>query len=195
MSPLSEDWACVDAFLKGDPEAFNRLFSKYKGLVLNLAFRFVARREAAEDVAQDVFLKIYEKKVKVDPSAKFTTWLYRVTVNTALDVVRKRKYLKFILDESREGEEGPGQTALEALSDPASVSPGQALADDELRALVREEIQCLPEKLKVPILLYQFQDTPQEEIAAILGISKKAVERRIAHAKEHLRKSLSERLK
>ncbi len=192
MIPPGEDWEWIERFRAGDTAAFDLLFKKYKGLVLNLAFRFVGQREAAEDVAQDVFIKIYEKKVKASPSAKFSTWLYRVTVNAALDVTRKRRFLKFSLDEPKESQGESQVTFADALADPhPDPPPGQTLADAEIKALLQREIGRLPEKLKAPILLYQFEDTPYEEIATILGISKKAVERRIYHAKNILRDKLS----
>ncbi|MGH7198447.1 MAG: RNA polymerase sigma factor [Candidatus Omnitrophota bacterium] len=189
---MEEDWQWIERFEKGDTEAFSLIFNKYKGLVLNLAYRFVGQREAAEDIAQDVLIKIYEKKVKVDPRAKFSTWLYRVTVNAALDAARKRKFFKFSLDERKETQGDSKETFAEALADPhPAPAPGEALADAEIKALVQKEIGRLPEKLRAPILLYQFQDIAYEEIAAILGISRKAVERRLYHAKEILRDKLS----
>ena len=188
---MDEDWEWIGRFQKGDASAFGLLFNKYKGLVINLAYRFVRQTEAAEDIAQDVFIKIYQKKVKVDPTAKFSTWLYRVVVNAALDVVRKKRFLKFSFDEVKGGPGDSKQTLADTLADPAAVSPGKFLAQEELKGLLQREIDALPEKLKVPILLYQFQNTPYEEIARILGISEKAVERRIYHAKDNLRKKLS----
>jgi len=192
MIPPGEDWEWIERFQAGDAAVFDLLFKKYKGLVLNLAFRFVGQKEAAEDVAQDVFIKIYEKKVKVDPGAKFSTWLYRVTVNAALDAVRKKRFLKFSLDEPKETQGESKETFADALADPhPNPPPGQTLADAEIKAHLQREIDRLPEKLKAPILLYQFEKTPYEEIATILGISKKAVERRIYHAKNVLRDKLA----
>lgn len=188
---MDEDWEWIGRFQEGDASAFGLLFNKYKGLVIKLAYRFVRQREAAEDIAQDVFIKIYEKKVKVDPGAKFTTWLYRVTVNAALDVVRKKRFLKFSFDEVKQGQSDSKQTLADTFADPAAVSPGKFLAQEELSGLLQREINELPEKFKVPILLYQFQNTPYQEIAKILGISEKAVERRIYHAKEVLRTKLT----
>lgn len=188
---FDEDWGWIERFQNGETAAFNFIFDKYKSKVLGLAYRFVGQREAAEDIAQDVFIKIFEKKVKVTASAKFSTWLYRVTVNSALDVVRRRKFLKFSLDDAKEGKDSSQNAPVDQLADPASISPDRAAADEEIKALLQKEINALPEKLKVPILLYQFQNTPYDEIAAILGVSKKAVERRISHAKERLRQKLS----
>lgn len=167
---------------------FHELFDKHKRNVINLAYQFVHSREAAEDIAQEVFIKIYEKRVAFDPKAKFTTWLYRVTVNAALDDLRRRKKFTFSLDAPR-NEKGQG-TFLERLAGDER-SPEAAAADEEVRRLVRGEITKLPEKLRLPLILYQFEDLPYADIAKIIGISEKAVERRLYRAREKLKEALS----
>ena len=193
MSPnfSDEDRSLLDRFQKGDLSGFHDLFNKHKRNVINLSYRFVQNKEAAEDIAQEVFIKIYEKKFHLDPRAKFSTWLYKVTVNASIDRTRKKNFFDRSLDQTETDEEGGGKTLLETLSDPSAVSPADALASDEIKKLVRTEVQKLPEKLKTPILLYQFENLPYEEIARILGVTPKAVERKIYHAKEILRRKLS----
>ena len=148
----------------------------------------------AEDIAQDVFIKIYEKKVKVNPKAKFSTWLYKVTVNASIDQMRKKSFFDRSLDKTETNEEGEGKTLLETLSDPSAVSSADILAREEIKNLVQAQIQKLPEKLKTPLLLSQFENLPTKEIARILGATPKAVERKIYHAKEILRRKLSKYL-
>lgn len=167
---LDQDWICIQKIRDGDKFAFNEIFNRHKNLAVNIAYRFTHSREAAEDVAQDVFIKVYEGKVKVDPNAKFTTWLYRVTVNTALDVMKRKKF-----EPLHDQMEGPGN------------SPQQLLGEDEIKNLVQSGIARLPEKFRSPILLYQFEGLSYREIAQILGISEKAVERRLYHAKQILK--------
>ena len=188
------DWILIDNFNKGDLSAFHELFNKHKRNVINLSYRFVQNKEAAEDIAQDVFIKIYEKKLHFNPNAKFSTWLYKVTVNASIDRTRKKSFFDHSLDKTETDQEGEGQTLLETLSDSSAVSPADAVASEEIKNLVRMEIQKLPEKLKTPILLYQFESLPYEEIARILGVTPKAVERKIYHAKEILRRKLSKYL-
>ena len=185
------DWVLINRFNEGDPSAFGELFNKHKRNVINLSYRFVQNKEAAEDIAQEVFIKIYEKKFHFDPSAKFSTWLYKVTVNAAIDRTRKKNFFDRSLDKTETDQEGEGKALLETLSDPSAVSPADFLASEEIKNLVQIEIQKLPEKLKTPVLLYQFENLSYEEIARILGITTKAVERKIHHAKEILRKKLS----
>ena len=172
------DWLWIQKIKEGDKAAFGQIFDHHKNSVINLAFRFTKSKEAAEDIAQDVFIKIYEGRVDFDPKAKFTTWLYRVTVNASIDFTRRRKFTPFSLD------------VKEDFKDPQIRSTGEMLKEEEMKALVQSEIHKLPEKFRSPILLYQFDEMPYREIAKILGITEKAVERRIYHAKEILRKKL-----
>lgn len=177
--PPGDDWRLIEKFNQGDPEAFREIFNRHKDRVLSLSYRFVQSRQAAEDIAQEVFIKIYEKRLKPDPKAKFTTWLYRVTVNASLDAVRKNKFVA--LTENAE--------ILEPLSRMAV--PEKAVEQRELETLLHAEIKALPENLRLPIELHQFEDLSYEEIARILNISPKAVERRLYHARERLREKLS----
>ena len=186
-----EDWLWIKNFQGGDQSAFERIFDKYKTNVINLAFRFLKERQTAEDVAQEVFIRIYEKKVHFDPRAKFSTLLYRMAVNASIDTLRRKKFSPHSLDEKGQDEEGDQRPLIERLSDPKSISPVNILQNEELRKLVQREIERLSEKLRVPILLHQFENLPYREIAVILGITEKAVERRIYHARESLRKKLS----
>ena len=185
------DWVLMNRFNEGDLSAFHELFNKHKRNIINLSYRFVQNKEAAEDIAQDVFIKIYEKKFHFDSSAKFSTWLYKVTVNTSIDRTRKKSFFDRSLDKAETDQEGEGQTLLETLSDSSAISPADTVASEEIKNLVQMEIQKLPEKLKTPILLHQFENLSYEEIARILGITTKAVERKIYHAKEVLHKKLS----
>jgi RNA polymerase sigma-70 factor (ECF subfamily) len=196
MNQIPEsDWSLIDKFQKGDVSAFREIFNRHKAHVINLSYRFVQNREAAEDVAQEVFIKIYEKKVSFDPKAKFTTWLYRVTVNASIDRTRRKGFFDKSLNQELADGEGEIKTLQEEISDPKAVSPKEALYNEELKALVQAEIHKLPEKLRAIILLYQFEEMPYREIAQVLGISEKAVERRLYHAKEILRKNLEKELK
>ena len=114
-----------------------------------------------------------------------------MTINASIDMLRKKKFLPRSLDEQVLDQEGDQKPLIERFPDSKSISPVNILQDKELRELVQREIEKLPEKLRAPILLHQFENLPYREIAAILGITEKAVERRIYHARELLRGKLS----
>lgn len=185
-----EDWIWIEKIREGDPAAFEEIFNKYKSKVISLAFRFIGEKTAAEDIAQEVFIKIYEKKVRVDPKSKFSTWLYRVTVNTALDEVRKRKHRPDSSPQEMPDQEGEKILFIESIRDPKTDSPDTVLAKKELASLIQKEVDRLPEKFRLPMILYQFKEMSYREIAQMIGITEKAVEKRLYHAKEQLRKRL-----
>lgn len=191
---LNDDWLWIKSFQEGDRSGFDNIFKKYKTIVINLSFRFLKDQGAAEEIAQEVFIKIHEKKVKFDPKSKFSTWLYRVTVNASLDFLRHRKKISYSLNETIKGKEGDVTTFLDNLADSDSSHASKGLEQDEIKRMVQKEINKLPENLKAPLLLFQFEEMPYREIAQILGITEKAVERRLCHAKEALRKGLSKYL-
>lgn len=185
-----EDWAWLQKVQEGDASAFQGLFERYQRRVLNLAYRFVRDRASAEDIAQEVFIKIFEKRVKADSKAKFTTWLYRVTVNASLDQLRKRKFTPRSLDAVIEGQRGEKQSFGDHVPDTKKESPRVQMEAEERAQWVTRAIDQLPEKWRSPLLLYQFENLSYGEIAQVLGISPKAVERRLYHAKARLRESL-----
>ena len=190
-----DDWSLYAKFEKGDDAAFRQLFDRYKNRILNLSYRFVQNAEVAEDIAQEVLIKIYEKKARFRPNAKFSTWVYRVTANASLDYLRKRKFFGFSLDQTRTADEDDTTPAPEAIGDKSHRSPSEELERKELKIAVANALQNLPEHLKVPVILFQFEENSYQEIADILQISVKAVERRLYHAKEILREALSGRLR
>jgi len=186
----ADDWALYAKFKDGDLSAFRELFQKHKTRLINLSYRFVHRREAAEDIAQEVLIKVYEKKVQADANAKFSTWLYRVTVNASMDYLRSKRNRSVSLDEASDYEDGD-TTLLDRIADPASMPPEKILEAEERQSFVRNAVEGLPENLKPCLLLYQFEEMSYLEIAKILGITEKAVERRLYHAKQILREALS----
>lgn len=188
---MDDDWIKIESFFNGELAAFEFIFNKYKTRVINLSYGFLRDRAAAEDTAQNVFLKIYQKKAKPDSRAKFSTWLYRVTVNASLDILRSRKFTPVSIDRESGFSDGGEATFKERIPDLKSSSPSQTVEREDLAVLVRREIDRLPEKLRSPLLLYQFEEMSYREIASILGLSEKAVERRLYHARETLRQSLS----
>ena len=164
---------------------------RHAGPVTNLAYRFLESRPDAEEAAQEVFVRLYRNPPHLDPSGKLFTWLYRVTVNLCLDELRRRRRgpPTVSLDEpSGPGEEGP--TLAERLDAGPAGSPRQRLERSELAAAVRHAVAGLPAALRAPLVLSTVEELSQAEIAAILQISVKAVERRVARARELLKARL-----
>ncbi len=189
-----DDWALYAKFEQGDPAAFRRLFDRYKNRILNISYRFVHDAAAAEDIAQEVLIKIYEKRAKFRPSTKFSTWVYRVTANASLDHIDKMKFFGFSLDKPIGSGENDATLVSEVIGDVDLDSPSKELEKKELKIAVENALHNLPEHLRVPIILFQFEENSYQEIADILQISVKAVERRVYHAKKILHKILSKNM-
>ena len=190
--PPPEDQALLAGIADRDPEAFQALMECYGRPVLNIAFRLLNSRPDAEEVAQEVFLRLYQQPPRMDPSSKLFTWIYRVTVNRCLDLLRRRRRMPPILslDAPLEQEEPEGQTFAEKLPHPSTLTPQEQAVRSELAAATRRAISTLPEKLRVPLILSTFDELSQEAIGQTLGLTPKAVERRIARARELLKARL-----
>jgi RNA polymerase sigma-70 factor (ECF subfamily) len=160
---------------------------RYSGPVFNLAYRFLFNRADAEEIAQEVFLKLYLNPPVLKPSVKLFTWVYRVTVNASLDRLRQRKRagVAFSIDQTDETADGEPVSAGAQLSHPENMRT-QIEQRDRLRR-AREAMMALPEPLKAPLILSVVEEKSHSEIAAILKISSKAVERRIHRAREILK--------
>ena len=190
---MADDQELIAGILSRDPEAFRTLMERHASGVIHLAYRFLGTLADAEDVAQEVFLRLYQNPPRLDPSAKLFTWLYRVTVNRCLDLLRKRpRDAKLLsLDELLPGGEESGVTLGQNLPASAGGSARDQLVQTELAALTRRAVASLPLSLRQPLILSIFEELSHQEIGRILGVSPKAVERRIARARELLKARLS----
>lgn len=165
---------------------------RHAGGVINLAYRFLGNVADAEEIAQEVFLKLYQRPPQLPPAAKLFTWLYRVTANLCIDTLRRKPARsKMVSLETPSGEEGAEELPLsERLPDTSSQSPREQVAQAEASHLVRREVEALPLALRAPIVLGTFQGLSHEEIAEILGLTPKAVERRLSRARSLLKERL-----
>ena len=170
------DTQLLEAFLKGDEAAFEALYERHHRSVLNVAYRLLGNRDAAEDIAQEVLLKLYTSPRSYKPTAKLSTWLYRVTYNTCIDEMRRHKSISLPDDQ------------------PASrdvASPESALESSELAAVVQSAIASLPEKQRMAVVLQRYEGLSYQEIAEVLKTSIPAVESLLFRAKETLKARLS----
>ncbi len=183
---LPDDRALIEGVAARDPEAFRSVMEQYSGPVFNLSYRFLSNRADAEEVAQEVFLKLYLHPPVLQPSVKLFTWLYRVTVNASLDALRRRKRagIAFSTDQTYETAEGETVSPGTLLADP--IGPRTRIENRDRLRCAREAIAQLPDALKAPLILSVLEELPHSEIAVILKISPKAVERRIHRARQLL---------
>ena len=167
-------------FQQGDERAFEELVRRHTRPVLNLVYRYIGDASRAEDVSQDIFVKVYRARMKYEPKAKFSTWLYRIAVNHCLNEIRARK----------------SQPALAApvndlLEQPSGEDPDQRIAHQELQAAVKAAIDALPDNQRAAVLLARFEEMSYEEIAETMDLSLEAVKSVLFRAKENLKQSLA----
>ena len=167
-------------FVRGDESAFAVLFERHRKRVLNTAYHFLGDRDAAQDAAQEVFVKVYTSGKAYRPNAAFTTWLYRITANACLDEVRKRKRSRLATNEE----------LLDCIVDPAA-SPEVQARSNELAREVRAAIASLPESQRLAVILQRYEGLPYQQIADVLKTSVPAVESLLFRAKHSLRRALS----
>lgn len=174
----------------GDAEAFNTLMQKYEKTVVNLAYRYTGNREMADDLAQEVFLRIYRASGRFEPRAKFFTYLYRVTLNLCYNYGAKAKRQQATsLNAGQKGQSGGDMPALE-LVDPIG-SAEEQVSRLELSAVIREAVDSLPEQQREAVSMQRFQGLSYEEIAEALKLSVPAVKSRIHRAKLTLKEKLT----
>lgn len=175
-----------------DPEAFQLLMERYAGPITNLAFRFLDSRPDAEEIAQETFLRLYEHPPRLPENIRLFTWLYRVAVNLCIDRLRRsrRSPVTISLDLPAETEESGEENFHQRLSPPGLPTPREQAARSELAEAVRRAVAHLPAGLRAPLLLSTMEELSQQEIAEILGLSPKAVERRLSRARSLLKARL-----
>ncbi len=171
-------------------ENFTQLYKEYKNLVYNLTLHYLQNKEEAEDITQEVFIKIYKNIHQYNnQSATLKTWIYRITINTCLDFLKSKKTQKrfafitllFTVHSS---------TEIEISS--SFYHPGITFENKQALQLLLQQIKQLPTQQQTALILAKIEDKSQQEVAEIMNISVKAVESLIQRAKNNLRKKITE---
>jgi len=173
---------------KGDDDAFEILVNRHQASILNLIYRFIGDRTQAKDLAQEVFLRVWQSAKSYEPKAKFTTWIYRITANLCINELkssRRRKLFQFL----RFGEDQEN-TIEEVLVD-ASPSPEDLLLSREQSRRISDALQSLPANQRMALVLRRYDNLSYQEIAKILNCSVSAVESLLIRAKRNLQKKLA----
>lgn len=176
------DKELVKRVQKGDLEAFDMLFSRYQGKILNLISRYVRDTEEVQDVAQEAFIKAYRALPRFRGDSAFYTWLYRIAINTAKNhlVARSRRPPSMDVDV----EDADYRDDADMLRE--SEDPESALKRDQLKAVIDAAIGELPEDLRSALTLREFDGLSYEQIAQILECPVGTVRSRIFRAREHI---------
>jgi RNA polymerase sigma-70 factor (ECF subfamily) len=171
---------------EGDGTSFALLLEKHRSPVVHFLYRMVQNQAIAEELAQEVFLRVYRSRATYEPTAKFTTWLFRIAMHLALNSLRDRKNEK--LEERIE--DSSSEAPLRQLSD-SRPSVEAALVKEARLAEVRQAVARLPEKQRAAVLMHKYHEMGYLQIAKILDCSESAVKSLLFRAYETLRARLA----
>ena len=175
-------------FKERDKAAFEQLLDKYQKPVINFIYRMIQDRDEADDLAQEVFVRVYNSAKRYEPKAKFSTWIYRITKNLCLNELRRRKRKFISLDETISTEEGE---LKREIASPEATSPYQDTSKHELQKVVKEAIESLPANQRIAVILRRYEQLSYEDIAKALECSVSAVKSLLSRAKESLKEKLT----
>ena len=165
----------------GDDSAFSELFTRYSKRLVSFAHRIVRDRWRAEELVQDAFLQIYRARDRYSPSARFSTYIYRVVTNNCLNEIRRQEHEKTV----------PGQTR--PLADVTTPSPASLVMDRQIVTRIAEMMRGLPFKQRAALLLSRVEGFDHREVASCLGVSEFAVKSLVFRATRTLREGIEEK--
>ena len=180
------------AYQKGDTRAFELLLKRHRKPVFNFLYRQVGDGTLAEDLLQDVFLRVIRSAQRYSPRAKYTTWLYTIARNLCVDNARRAKHRRHASLDQTLGKDPSGkQTLLDRVADQGPGVDRQAMGA-KLRQNIQEAVSTLSDEQREVFLMREQLNLPFKEIAEIVGCPENTVKSRMRYALEHLRRCLDE---
>lgn len=175
---MNTDSKLIQAIATGDRQAFKTLYDQYSDRVYNLALSYAKNIKDAEEITQDVFVKIFKSASTFKGKSSLSTWIYRITVNTSLNFLKKRtRFTLFAL---------PPDPSLSVDFE----HPGVLLENQENAIALYKAMDCLPDNQKTAFILSYIEELPRQEVADIMETSLKAVEALLQRAKKNMRAEL-----
>jgi len=178
-----------------DASAFEELMYRFQGRIQSLFRHWIGNRDAAEDLTQDVFLRVFRARKSYQPNAKFSTWLFTIANNVAINQIRSQRRkpeMQFGAANERDSEED--LHSAEAMMAGSEFLPARQLDKNELREMVRLAIESLNERQRLAVLLNRFEGMNYAEIADIMQLSPQAVKSLLCRAHIQLRNLLQKYL-
>lgn len=186
-----EDTLLINRCISGDEEAFSLIVRNHQRMVYNVAYRFLGSREEAEELAQEVFLRVYKFLKSFEGKSSLKTWIYKITVNSALNRqqwLRRRKQYQQV---SLENPDPHDDTTLENRLAGSGGNPESKALSTELQKKIESSLAALPKRLRIAIILRDIEGLSYEEISEALGINQGTVKSRIARARSAVKDALS----
>lgn len=191
MHALKLDWnddaTAIAGALAGDQDAFQALVQRYQDRIFRMLARWAPDRMETEDLAQEVFVKVFRKLHTFQHGSSFYTWLYRIAVNTASDWHARRRTRRLHLVED------VAEVAAAGRREPQGSGAAEPLLAEELARVTREVLATLPEKYKTVLILREYEDMSYNEMAEVIGCSIGTVESRLFRARQRFKQALERR--
>ncbi len=177
------DEELIKSILNGERFGMKQLMEKYQPNVFRIAVGFVHNRDDADEIVQDVFVKVYQSLSAFNGKSAFSTWLYRISVNTSINYLRKQKRTGF----------------WTSITELVQITSKEKAAETKLveksnAEMIRAAINALPVKQRIAFILMKYEELPQKEVAAVMHISEGAVEQLVHRARNNLKKNLENKL-
>jgi RNA polymerase sigma-70 factor (ECF subfamily) len=175
------------AWQAGDERAFDRIVELYSPQVYALLTRFLGHRSSREDLVQEAFLRVIRARGRYEPTARFTTWLFRIVYNLAVNETQRGSPRELRSIGAAQRSEEITTDLLGEIGDADAPRPSEAMERDDRVRAVRDAIARLPETQRMALILAKYEERPYAEIAEIIGSSEKAVKSLVHRARETLR--------
>jgi RNA polymerase sigma-70 factor, ECF subfamily len=190
---VTEGYTDAEVMLRvkaGDQSAFDYLVQKYRRPLVSFMYRMARNTAVAEDLAQEVFLRVYRSRATYEASAKFTTWLYRIATNLAVNHARDTRHERPEVTVSLDEPDEETGTTLDVPD--STVSAEEALVRRERMAAIRGKVEALPERQRLAVIMHKYQQMDYKQIADVLKLSESATKSLLFRAYETLREQLRE---
>src|SRR5271156_3521830 len=174
----------------GDESAFDYLVQKYRRPLVNFMYRMARNTAAAEDLAQEVFLRVYRSRHTYEASAKFTTWLYRIATNLAVNHARDTRHERPEVTVSLDEPDEETGTTLDVAD--STMSAEESLVRRERMLAIRAKVEALPERQRLAVVMHKYQQMDYKQISDVLKLSESATKSLLFRAYETLREQLKE---
>jgi len=186
----SSDAAVMLRVAAGDEAGFNYLVGKYHRAMINFLYRMVHNQAVAEELAQEVFLRVYRSRESYRAEAKFTTWLYRIATNLAVNHARDTRHERSAQNVYLDAPDEESGTTPDVADDAPSVE--QSMLRDERLAAIRAHVMSLPERQRMAVLMHKYQGMDYRQIGDVLKLSESATKSLLFRAYQTLREKLKD---
>ncbi len=175
---------------EGDERAFAELVSLYQDRIINIFSNLLADQPGAEDLAQEVFMRVYRARERYEPRARFSTWLFRIANNLASNLRRSKGRRREVTLAGRDSGPLGIRPEEKLLAEKSALMPTRQFDKSEMRAIVRDAMETLNERQKMAVLLHKFEQMSYADIGEAMEMTPAAVKSLLSRARENLRSKL-----